>query len=41
MKDDTTVPEEEKKVLLKKVLDGRFFSSPIDAYFGNPAHIMP
>lgn len=41
MKDDTTVSEEEKKVLLKKVLDGRFFSSPIDAYFGNPAHIMP
>ena len=40
MEKDDTVSPEAKSVLLHKVMDGRFFSSPIDEHFGNPAHIM-
>ncbi|MCF0254280.1 MAG: carboxylesterase family protein, partial [Duodenibacillus sp.] len=41
MRADMTVSEEAKALLIGKVMDGRFFSAPLDAEFGNPAHIMP
>ena len=41
MEADTTITPEQKKVINSKVLDGRFFSYPLDKHFGNPDHIMP
>lgn len=41
MRGDRTVSEADKSVLIRKVMDGRFFSAPLDKEFGNPSHIMP
>ncbi len=38
---DPSVKPEDKAKLIAKVMDGRFFSAPLDRRYGNPAHIMP
>ncbi len=38
---DRSVKPEDKARLIARVMDGRFFSAPLDKHYGNPAHIMP